>query len=85
MMNEFDLTGTLINSYVVCNRKSWLNSRKINPNKLNSFLLMGSSYNNNRTTQKRFGNIEINNLKRCIIEYCEYSPYENSSWRSHLS
>ena len=79
MMNEFDLAGTLINSYVVCNRKSWLNSRKINPNKLNSFLLMGSSYNNNRTTQKRFGNIEINNLKRCIIEYCEYNPYENSS------
>jgi hypothetical protein len=49
MMNEFDFRN-LIKSYVVCNRKSWLNSRKINPNKLNSFL-MGSSYNN-RTTQR---------------------------------
>ena len=61
-MNSFDLTGTLINSYVVCKRKAWLNSRKINPNKSNSFLLMGSSYNKNRTTQKRIGNIELDEI-----------------------
>lgn len=58
----FDLTGTLINSYVVCKRKAWLNSRKISPCKSNHFLLMGSSYNSNRTTQKKIGNIEVDEI-----------------------
>ena len=64
MINKIDLTGTLVNSYVVCKRKAWLNSRKINPNKSNSFLLMGSSYNSNRTTQKRIGNIELDEIEK---------------------
>lgn len=64
MINKIVLTGTLVNSYVVCKRKAWLNSRKINPNKSNSFLLMGSSYNSNRTTQKRIGNIELDEIEK---------------------
>lgn len=64
MINKIDLTGTLVNSYVVCKRKAWLNCRKINPNKSNSFLLMGSSYNSNRTTQKRIGNIELDEIEK---------------------
>jgi CRISPR-associated exonuclease Cas4 len=63
-MNKFDLTGTLINSYVVCRRKAWLNSRKISPNKSNCFISMGSSLNKNRITQKRIGNIELDEIEK---------------------
>lgn len=58
-----ELNGTIIKSYMACNRQGWLASRKLTPLTTNIFIQMGTSLSNIRKeSRKRVGNIEIDEV-----------------------
>lgn len=63
-MKEEDITGSLVNSFMVCQKKCWLQARQINPTKSNQHLLLGSAYSNARGNHVRIGNIELDELQK---------------------
>ncbi|MDQ1339791.1 MAG: CRISPR-associated exonuclease Cas4 [Campylobacterota bacterium] len=65
MLPAENISGTIVNSYVACKRKSWLTSRNISALKQNLHILMGSAYADNReNTTRQFGGIEIDEISK---------------------
>lgn len=58
MFNEWQITGTIVNAFVVCPKKAWLQARGIGPTKTNEHILMGKAYHLNMQN-KKIGNIEV--------------------------
>jgi len=59
-----DLNGTIVNSYVACPKKAWLQARHIYPSNNNSYLQMGNTFSKLRGTQKRMGNFEVDEVSK---------------------
>lgn len=58
-----ELNGTIIKSYMACNRQGWLASRKLTPLTSNIFIQMGTSLSDTRQeSRKRIGNIELDEI-----------------------
>lgn len=76
--------GSLINSFVVCHRKAWLQARNIHTNQFDANIQIGKVYSKLRNTEKRFFNIAIDKLDKdstlVVTEYKKtFSNIEASS------
>jgi len=59
------INGTIVNSYVTCKKKAWLQARSISANKNNTYLQAGKIYAEIRKdVSKRVGNIEIDEIEK---------------------
>jgi CRISPR-associated exonuclease Cas4 len=64
MLSEEMITGTLVNSYMVCKRKAWLHARNISPTSSNSYIQMGAALGRIKGGERRFGNIEVDEITK---------------------